>query len=115
MAKDPLAGARYLPSEYHPRSVVLNSDQMGQHIVTDSSYGPEHEVYKGPDAQRAKEAQTSRQSVIKGALTRRQNKRNVLRQEETDKAGVTKSWLREKLSQHEADAWLGLDFTAKDD
>ena len=115
MSKDRHEGARYLPPHYHPRSVVLSMDQMGNHIVTDRSYGNDHAVNYGPDKAAAQRMVSGRQATIKGALTRRQNKREVLRNAEADKAGVTRSWLREELTAHEADAWLGLDFTAKED
>ena len=106
MARDP----------YHPRSVFTESDETG-HYVVDNSYAEapqRHGPY--PDLGQAQRVVKVRQATIKGAITRRSNKakagqmvRNGQRVKEAAAAGVTYGWLREKLTEPEADAWLGME------
>jgi hypothetical protein len=94
-------------SHYHPRSVTVEF-RDGRWCVVDRSYGCDHVVpyASHPDAERVAKV---RRATIKGALTRRANKRQRSRVEACATAGVTWSWLRETMTVAEADAWLGLD------
>ena len=104
--------------QYHPRSVTVEM-RDGAWCVVDRSYGCEY-VSRSTTLQAAEHAAKVRRATIKGALTRRANKaqreriaeRRVLaakRQAALDEAGVTWEWLREDLTEAEADAWLGID------
>ena len=108
--------------QYHPRSVTVEC-RDGVWCMVDASYaGAEHVCPIGPtelDRARAHTLVRGRQATIRGALTRRRNKAKraavnaraahiARRQDALVEAGVTWEWLREEMTEPEADAWLGI-------
>ena len=99
--------------QYRPQSVKVEQ-RDGQWCVVDASMRlPNGDVFihVTPHVSygRAEHAARTRRATIKGALTRRANKRHAARTAACEAAGVTWSWLRADMTAAEADAWLGLD------
>jgi hypothetical protein len=82
-------------------------------VVYDASYGEPIADSQHATLDAAERRANVRRGVIRAALTRRTNKarsdRVAARQAACAAADVTWSWLRETLTEAEADAWLGID------
>lgn len=93
--------------QYHPRSVTVEY-RDGVYVVIDRSYAGFESVTPYRSSTEARRAAKVRQATIKGALTRRANKRARERSAACLAAGVSWDWLRATMTSAEADAWLGL-------
>lgn len=97
---------------YHPRSVTV-AREGDWFVVYDASYGEPIADSRHSTLAAAERRANVRRGVIRAALSRRARKasaaRAAARQAACAAADVTWSWLRETMTEAEADAWLGVD------